>query len=289
MNQLTTPRTNQSTTLRPTRSRGYILVVTLLLLTVVGMLAASTAQRQVSSSLTVKRQIDSYREHHGAMGLQSAVQMWLRVQKATSIIGLLGDNGHAFDLEFADGSTISIYLHSGQGTALSNLASADSETVTAAARVIQNLNSQLPNAEFRRVTRNVGPVAIDLGNADEAVLQAAAYAVTDDLNKAELLASSLLQNRVGATRNTLSQAAVDADISNDERTQLYNLVTTTTTLWRVHLEVRRGLGSGDVVARYEGLTVLNSQGAGIDTDFTVSGGFLEWAAVPLDQGPGESR
>lgn len=271
------------------RSRGYILVITLLLLTVVGLLAASTAQRQVSSALTVKRQIDSYREHHGAMGLQSAVQMWLRVQKATSIAGLLGPDGHAFDLEFADGSTISVYLNSGQGTALVNLSSVDSEQVIAAARIVQQLNTTLPNVSFKAVTRNVGPVAIDLAHADEAVVRAAAGAVTTDVNKAELLASALMQNRGGATRNTLSQAGVDAELSNEERATLYNLITTTTTLWRVHLEVRRGLGRGDVVARYEGLTVLNTQGAGIDKDFTVSGGFLEWTAVPLNQGPGRGR
>jgi len=271
------------------RSRGYILAITLLLLIVVGMLAATTAQRQVASSLTVKRQIDSYREHHGAMGLQSAVQMWLRVQKATSIVGLLGEDGHAFDLEFADGSTISVYLNSGQGTALTNLSSVDSDLVIAAARVVQELNSRLPNAGFNAVTRNVGPVAVDLRHAEEVVLRAAASAATDDVNKAELLVSALLQNRAGATRNTLSQAAVDAELSNDERSTLYNLITTTTTLWRVHLEVRRGLGRGDVVARYEGLTVLNTRGAGLDKDFTVSGGFLEWTAVPLEQGPGRTR
>ncbi|MFT5424436.1 MAG: Tfp pilus assembly protein PilX [Phycisphaerales bacterium] len=270
-------------------ARGYILVVTLLLLMVVGLLAASTAQRQVSSSLTVKRQIDSYREHHGAMGLQSAVQMWLRVQKATSITGLLGPEGHAFDLEFADGSTISVYLNSGQGTALSNLASVDSEIVVSAARIIQDLNTRLPNAGFQSVTRNVGPVAIDLAHADEAVVRAATTAVTDDVGKADLLASALLQNRGGATRNTLSQAGMDAELSAEERTTLYNLITTTTTLWRVHLEVRRGAGRGEVVARYEGMTVLNTRGAGIDKDFTVSGGFLEWAAVPMDQGPGRTR
>lgn len=266
--------------------RAYVLPVTLLLLMVVGMLAASTAQRQIGTAKTVKRQVDAYKEHHAAMGLQSAVQVWLRVQKATTIRSLLGENGHAFDLSFEDGSVISIYLNSGQGSALSNLSTVDTEDVEPAARILAYLNANLPEEAFAARTRAAGPVAIDLSYADLPLVTAAAYAITADAAKADRLANELYSNRGGATRNTLSQAGIDAELDNDERALMYRLITTTTTLWRVHVEVKRGIGSGDVVARYEGLTVLNSNSAGLNTDFNVSGGFLEWEPVPLSQPPG---
>ncbi|MFG0306211.1 MAG: hypothetical protein ACF8Q5_08365 [Phycisphaerales bacterium JB040] len=265
--------------------RAYVLPVVLLLLLVVGMLAASTAQRQISTANTVTRQVDAYKEHHGAMGLQAAVQVWLRVQNAISIPTLLGENGHAFDLTFEDGSVISIYLRSGQGSALSDLTNLDSEDVEPAARILAHLNTNLPEEAYAARTRAVGPVAIDLSYADRHLITAGAFAVTPDPAKSERLANELFANRGGANRNTLSQAGIDAELDNDERSLMYRLFTTTTTLWRVHVEVKRGVGSGEVVARYEGLTVLNSNTSGVSTDFNVSGGFLEWGPVPLSQTP----
>ena len=100
--------------------RGYALVIVVLLTVVVGLTAAVGLQRQSSESLSVARQVAAYQQHHASRGMQEAIGVWLRAVNARTVGESLGEGGHALDISLADGSTLSVYLHDGQGTALAD-------------------------------------------------------------------------------------------------------------------------------------------------------------------------
>ena len=258
--------------------RAYVLVLVVMLVLVVGVFAAVGAQRMASQSYSVRRQLDRYQAHHAARGLQDAIETWMQGQRGNDIFEALDDDGFAFELRLQGGSSVRVYLRLGQSTALGDLTLVDDDVLSDAARVLSELNAIVGEADFRRLTRPGGPVAIDLLGAEDPVLRAVARAVTGDVNQAETLfgeLSALRDNDEEPSASDLNDAAAATGLDEDRTEALTKLVTTAPELWEVTVVQRAS--SGEITARYAGLTLLSS-----GRTSTGSGRFITWGPVADD-------
>lgn len=263
--------------------RGYVLVLVVLLVLVIGLFAGVGAQRLGSQSLSVRRQLDRYQAHHAGRGLQDAIETWMQGQRSNDIWSALDDDGFAFEITFQSGSNVRVYLSLGQSTALGDLSLVEDDALSDAARVLQELNASVSEAEFRRLTRKGGPAAVDVVRAEDPVLRAVAMAVTGNEAQAETLFTELAALRAQdeePDENDLEAAASATGLDADRTAALQRLATTAPELWLVTVVQRSS--RGDVTARYAGLTLLRT-GRGN----TGSGRFLTWG--PLEEDTRGSR
>lgn len=264
--------------------RGYALVIVVLLTVVVGLTAAVGMQRQSSESLSVARQMAAYQQHHAARGMQEAIGVWLRAVNARTVAESLGDGGHALDISLADGSTLSVYLHDGQGTALADLTALPQANIDDAGAVLRRLATSVSEPDFRRFTREGGPMAVSVGTAPEAVLTAVAEAFVVE-GSAESLVRELVGRRrsgLALDRAMLTEACAAAGITGTERSTVLRMLVIEPELWWA-TAVLRAPGRG-VTARYGGLVQLRSAASsgGIGN---AGGSFLTW----VDLGVGRER
>lgn len=268
--------------------RGYALPLVFLLSLVVALVLSLAIERNTAKVHNVQRQLDSYREHHAAKGLQEAISAWLTRQNARSITESLDEDGHALDLILPDRTIVAVYLRDGQGTILDPLA-ASSGSYEQAAALRQRLqilcsDQRVPYEGFERP---LGPLAISVNSADQLVLQAVAEEIVG-MDRATEMVNKILERRTAdgtLERQDLLAVGTEMGLETDVRNQLLSYFTVTPEMWYVTIELRGGPGgpSHKVWARYGGLVpVRNSANRSPSGAWEQPGVFLTWEELGVE-------
>lgn len=276
--------------MKPFTRGGFVMPLVILALVVVGLGVGVSMSRFAAETRVVERQLRAYHEHHAGMGLQEAIGAWLKQQTGRAIADVIDPlTGHAMDIELSDGSVVSVYLRDGQGTALADLSALPAAQVEEAGVILKNLASSLRANEYLRLTRSVGPSAVSVNSASEAVLRAVSTAVAGD--RGEDLANEIIRTRARSgtvTRQDITTAVGAVNLSNEQRIQALRLFATDVELWAIIVELKggRGLDRGKLLSRYGGLARLRvgstgrrGTNAGNATDL---GSFLTWKDLGVD-------
>jgi type II secretory pathway pseudopilin PulG len=240
------------------RRGGFALPLVVLLTVIAGILLAAMLDRFGTQQTFAQRQLEQYRDHHIARGLQEAMQAWVNSidTQTQSLKASLGERGKAFDLEL-DGQRVTVYLQDGQGTALAEFAGLTTDEMRVAADVLDQLQKQ-DRQEARQLIRREGPLAVSVKAADERVLMAVARACCDS-SRASRAVTEVLRVRDDEefTIATMAEAFTKAAVEGEERVKLMQMLVTEPTLYRGVAEAPR---QGGGVIRYT-FNVLIPSGA----------------------------
>ena len=240
------------------RRGGFALPLVVLLTVIAGILLAAMLDRFGTQQTFAQRQLEQYRDHHIARGLQEAMQAWVNSidTQTQSLKASLGERGKAFDLEL-DGQRVTVYLQDGQGTALAEFAGLTTDEMRVAADVLDQLQKQ-DRQEARQLIRREGPLAVSVKAADERVLMAVARACCDS-SRASRVVTEVLRVRDDEefTIATMAEAFTKAAVEGEERVKLMQMLVTEPTLYRGVAEAPR---QGGGVIRYT-FNVLIPSGA----------------------------
>ena len=240
------------------RRGGFALPLVVLLTVIAGILLAAMLDRFGTQQTFAQRQLEQYRDHHIARGLQEAMQAWVNSidTQTQSLKASLGERGKAFDLEL-DGQRVTVYLQDGQGTALAEFAGLTTDEMRVAAEVLDQLQKQ-DRQEARQLIRREGPLAVSVKAADERVLMAVARACCDS-SRASRVVTEVLRVRDDEefTIATMAEAFTKAAVEGEERVKLMQMLVTEPTLYRGVAEAPR---QGGGVIRYT-FNVLIPSGA----------------------------
>ncbi len=243
---------------RPASRRGFALPLVVLLTVIAGILLAALLERLGTQQTFAQRQLEQYRDHHIARGLQEAMQAWVNSvdTQTQSLKASLGERGKAFDLEL-DGQRVTVYLQDGQGTALAEFAGLSPEEMGTAAEVLDQLRQQ-DSREARQLIRREGPLAVSVRAADERVLTAVARACSSSARAPRVVAELMrVRDDEDFTIATMAEAFTRAGVEGEERVKLMQMLVTEPTLYRGVAEAPR---AGGGVIRYT-FNVLIPSGA----------------------------
>lgn len=268
--------------------RGYALPLVFLLSLVVAMVLSLAIERNTAKVHNVQRQLDSYREHHAAKGLQEAISAWLTRQNARSITEALEADGHALDLILPDRTIVAVYLRDGQGTILDPLAASasDYEQAVSLRQRLQLLcrDSSVPYEGFERP---LGPFAVSVNSADPLVIQAVAEELVG-IDRAREMVNKILERRTAdgtLERQDLLAVGTEMGLETNVRNQLLSFFTVTPEMWYVTIELRGGPGGAShrVWARYGGLVpVRNTSNRSASGAWEQPGVFLTWEDLGVE-------
>jgi len=240
------------------RRGGFALPLVVLLTVIAGILLAAMLDRFGTQQTFAQRQLEQYRDHHIARGLQEAMQAWVNSidTQTQSLKASLGERGKAFDLEL-DGQRVTVYLQDGQGTALAEFAGLTTDEMRVAADVLDQLQKQ-DRQEARQLIRREGPLAVSVKAADERVLMAVARACCDSSRASRVVAEVMrVRDDEEFTIATMAEAFTKAAVEGEERVKLMQMLVTEPTLYRGVAEAPR---QGGGVIRYT-FNVLIPSGA----------------------------
>jgi hypothetical protein len=257
----------------------------LLLVLVSGIILAVMLERQAFQSLTVQRELDSYRFHHIARGVQEAVEAWIRSNTGSDISGALDSDGHAFDLEVQGSSAqrevVHIYFYEAQGQVLADFSGLSGDSLETARSIVQRLKDE-QGSKAADFVRREGPVAISLLTAPPEVMHAVFSSVLD-LQQTNSLIGEVQRARNEGT--SLDQQALtglldNAGIDAQTRPKLQGLITVQPVLWQVVAEsnVPAGAPAGTNPPRYGGLAIIAGPSAARDKAASVqrTTSFVSW-------------
>jgi hypothetical protein len=269
--------------------RGYVLPLVFLLSMIVAFALALIVERNGAKTRNVQRQVEGYRMHHAAKGLQEAISAWITTQNARTIADSLGENGHALDITLPDRSIVSVFLRDGQGTMLEP--SAAESTVYTDALALRERLELLCKVEEIAVAdhvRPLGPFAMSVNSAPEVVLTAVAEHLVGTSAAPEFLTRVLDKRQQTGSRMTradLVAVGTEMGLANDVRNRVLSMLTVQPELWYVTIELRGGGGvsSQRLTARYGGLVPIRSNtGAGASGAWEQPGVFLTWEDLGVE-------
>lgn len=264
-----------------TRSRrAFAFVMVILLMMVVSMGIGLSMMRFSAQSKTVSREVTKYTEHHLGRGLQEAIGAWLRQQNGRDLHEALEpETGYAMDIILADGTEVSVFLRDAQGAALSNLTNLSELEIEEGGLLLRNLAGSTTENQYLRETRPFGPFRISIASASDRVLDAAARVVAGSLADrflAEL--DSIRYDTDTITRSDLTRVATGSGLDAQQRAAMFRVFATDVELWAVIIEVRsgRGMRSGELVARYGGITQIRLSSNNRSGNPMELGAFITW-------------
>lgn len=269
--------------------RGYALPLVFLLSMVVAFSLAMVVERNAAKSRNVQRQIESYRSHHAAKGLQEAISAWISTQNARSVADSLGENGHAMDITLPDRSVVSVFLRDGQGSMLEPQA-AESAAFADAQALKQRLDllCRIDKLEIKDYVRPLGPFAISVNSAPQVVLTAVAEFLVGT-NAAPEFVAKILDRRQQTSgrlqRTDLTAIGAEMGLPNEVRNRINSILSVQPELWYVTIELRGGSGvsSQRVTARYGGLVPIRANtGATGSSAWEQPGVFLTWEDLGVE-------
>ncbi|MBK7403827.1 MAG: hypothetical protein IPJ41_04130 [Phycisphaerales bacterium] len=264
--------------------RAFALPMVIALVVVVGMMCAVMLERQAAQRGLAQRQLGWYQEHHARLGLQEAIDAWVRNLPTGVDLGtLLPADGHFLDLELKDGTDASVTLKEGQGAILTDLAAVEPVSYDDAAAELSAVASFYGPSGPPDGLRTVGPVALSLHTASAELIEIAAGAITGQADVATRFAQSIEQDRQAnggrcspsAMGIAMSEAGVDADM----RTRLGRMFTVRPTLYYATVELRDS-SVGPAMARFGGyFIVANTRTSTTSGDRSA---FLTWEKLGVE-------
>lgn len=236
--------------------RAFAMPMVIALVVVVGLMTAVMLERQSAQRQTVDRQLRWYQEHHARLGLQEAIEAWIKsLPSNADLHALLPANGHFIDLKLRGGTTASVTLIERQNAVLTDLSAVD-DTIVDMAAAIAAAVAQIYGPEGPPDgLRTVGPPQLSTHTASRELIELAVQAVTGDRAVAKGFASSILADREGngniSTSGAVGTAITDSGADPELRATLANLFTVRPTLYYAVVELRTS-AYGKPSARYGG-------------------------------------
>lgn len=272
--------------------RGYALPLVFLLSLVVAFMLSLAIERNTAQVHNAQRQLDGYRQHHVAKGLQEAISAWLTKQNARTITDALAEDGHALDLILPDNSIVSVYMRDGQGTILDPqaAASADYQNALGLQQRVALLchDEDLDPASFQRP---LGPFAISVNSASQLVLEAVGQQLLGP-DAAPELVNKILERR--SQQGTLDRQAIlgigtEMELDTNTRNQLLSFFTASPEMWYVTIELYGGTGGRKLLARYGGLVPVRSANRTTTGAWEQPGVFLTWEELSVEYDDSEGK
>lgn len=261
--------------------RGFALPLVVLIALVSSLVVAVMLDRSNIQARTVKRQLDGYRDDHFAKGMQEAIDSWMKSVATKPMADLLEEDGHAMDLELADGVILKLYVFDAQGSVLTDFGMLQGDSITDAQGVamaysgisveeLQKASKAIAETEKVHaagrytpvtLTRRYGSPAVSVNSAPDPVLAAVAnFAGGGDL-VAELL-ESVNAARSAAPLGATELADLIAKIQTEPeiRAVLQRLLTAQPTFWQIEARLYRTDQLSEPAAVYSGYSLISGRG-----------------------------
>ena len=257
------------------------MVITLVV--VVGLMTAVMLERQSAQRQTVDRQLRWYQEHHGRLGLQEAIEAWIKsLPSNADLHSLLPADGHFLDLKLRGGTTASVTLYERQNAVLTDLSAVDDTMVDAAAAIASAVAQLYGPDGPPDGLRTVGPPQLSTHTASRELIELAVQAVTGDRGVAKGFAGSIVADRESSggisTSGAVGTAIADSGAETDLRATLSSLFTVRPTLYYAVVELRTS-AYGDPSARYGGYFSIATDRSLSSTERSA---FLTWENLGVE-------
>lgn len=237
-------------------SKAFALPMVIMLTAVAGIMIGVLLDRQSAQALSVKRQVDEYREHHFGRGAKEIIDYWLRTRGNKPVRELLDPSGKALDVTLADGTVISLRLFDAQGTLNADRATLAAAGMPGPRRAYDEL-AATAGQRLPLLTRKLGPVEVSLATAPPEVIAAIVNANVSPEKQSDLAAALMeLRGRTSIAAEDLSEALNGIGLENSERDAISRLVAADPTFFRAILEARSP--DGRTTARYGGYAVIGN-------------------------------
>lgn len=236
--------------------RGFAMPMVIALVVVVGMMTAVMLERQTSQRYTVDRQLRWYQEHHARLGLQEAIEAWVKsLPSNADLAALLPADGHFLDLKLRGGSVATVTLRERQCAVLTDLSAVDAAMTDAAAAIAGAVAQVYGERGPPEGLRTVGPPQLSTITTSQDLLELAVEAVTGDRSVARGFAASIVADREAnggiSTSGAVGSAIAASGADPELRTTLSRLFTVKPTLYYATVELRTST-YGPAAARYGG-------------------------------------
>jgi hypothetical protein len=267
--------------------RAFALPLVIVLSLVAGVMTAVILNRQSVESLTSQRELDGYRARHLERGIREVVGQWTDTLVGQNIQNMLEDDGHALDIQMADGTSVSIYLFDGQGSLLTDPMGLSENDRTELGGILDQL-AQITNDKPDPMSlRPVGPIPVSLKSAPPEVLQAIAQHV--GARRPQQFADLISRARAASTTGDISDGDLQTVLNQMEleptaRQLLNSLVTLKPTLLAIVIDVYEPNAS-EPSRRYGGRLDLSSTTTSTAGMIQSLGKFLSWEELPIRDEP----
>ncbi len=267
--------------------RGFAMLMVIALLVVVSIMAAVMLDRQGVQNRVAARQLTWYQEHHARLGLQEAIEAWIRLLPSrTELSTVLPPDGHFLDLDLKDGTTATITFQERQNLILADLSAVPDTLKPDAATIIEYAQQTYGPAGPPEGVRKVGPATISVNTASEETLLTVSKALIGDDHDAELFVRLLLEDRDNnngrVSPSGIGAAAQDAQLEPETRGRLVRMLTIHPTLYYATIELSDS-SIGPPLARYGGYFTVASTGAGRSNNPSATRStFLSWEKLSIE-------
>ncbi len=281
---------------------AFVMPMVMVVALLAGMMIAIALERLAGERLALQREIASYERHHSTKGIQEVVAAWLQMSAGRPRERPVDEEGRAFSLTLPDGTNVAVSLREAQSRVLEStvgLSADERQDVEGILRILR----QAVGPASHDLARPVGPVPVDMNGADPRVLEAVLLYVTQDEEAAGAMLSELLRLRDERPleRTDLVQSGIRANVENEQRLKLGQLLTDQPSLWRLMVEVEdssrrtvrrrwddqtRGSVQGGT-RRFEGYVLIDPGSMASVGEFDQAGPFLSWEEVSRRAGFGD--
>jgi hypothetical protein len=258
-----------------------------MLVMLASLLITVMLQRSTTQGYTVKRQMDSYLEHHASRGFQEVLSVWTQSLGRFSILEVIDEDGHAFDLKLHDGSVVSISIQDAQGALINSLIGVPEAQEYLVLEPMHWLDTMYPDRVD--LVRPAGPIQVSAGSAPKEVLDAIEASILD-AEATGTLASEIIKARGDGTLDATELAAAGNAAGFSSGTQagdFRSLLTHEPSLFRAIVELHQPRYGGGMrlAARYSGLLQVRplTGGGQNNPDGLISSSlFLSWGPLPIE-------
>ena len=221
----------------PNARPGFVFILVLMLLvmgtaTVTWMISRSSLQHTL-----LQDQVNGYTRHHEMLGVRDIVSHWLgRAENQRNLVDYARQRDPVYKVEIPGGTLIIITVRDGQGTILTRLDMAPTETHQ---EMLIEMVSRLP-VNRPDLVRRSGPFAISLSAAPDEILDAIAG---EDLVLSDALRE--MRDIPEPSRADYLQALTRAGIEAELAQHLMMMFATDTSrerLWRIEVEALDTMG-----------------------------------------------
>lgn len=259
--------------------------VAIVLVLVVGVMAAIMLERQGAERLIVGRRMLWYQEHHSRLGIQESVELWLGQLPSGADLGeYLGEGGHFLDLSMSDGTKAAVFVAERQSTILGDPSAAPPELREDAQLVLDAVQARYGEAGPPGGYRYFGPPSLSSSGTPDELLLVVALAVTGDERVASALVRTLAEDREANGGRSSERAVADAcesvQVEPSLRAQLIRLIVARPSLYYATVELRSS-NYGPPLARYGGYFTPVIPRTGSDVWSTRSA-FLSWENLGVE-------
>lgn len=262
--------------------RGFALPLVVLLALVSSLVVVVMLDRSNVQARMVKRQLDNYRDDHFAKGMQEAIDSWMKSVATKPMADLLEEDGHAMDLELADGVLLKLYVFDAQGSVLTEFGMLQGDSITDAQGVamaysgisvdeLKKASKTIAENEEKirtagrytpvTLTRRYGSPAVSVSSSPDPVLAAVAnFAGGGDVvsQLLEAVHTARAEKPIGATE--LADIIAKIQTEPEIRAILQRLLTAQPTFWQIEARLYRTDQLSTPAAVYSGYSLLSGRG-----------------------------